>query len=144
MNITIEHLASFRHDSDFDFLDKIIEELKALPTSERVTFPLPNRQSTYADIEVKLSYDRDDRPQGEFFFVNRRHALEMAHSVVVTPFVLDGKLVYHFGVRPNSRLRRNGHRTSTSVQKSSKAAALAMVRNYQVGLGTRKVIPIIP
>lgn len=131
------------HPSDFDFARLVITELDQVPTKEKVYFPLPSRSSVFADIECTLAYDADDKPYAEFFFRSRRHQLEMAHSAVVLFTVVDDQLRFHLQIRPNKRLRSNGHRSMHTVHASAKAMALAICRNYFPGTAGRKVIPFV-
>lgn len=131
------------HPSDFDFARRVIQELEAIPTKEKVTFPLPSRNSAFADIECTLAYDSNHKPYAEFFFRSKRHGLEMAHSAVVLCAVVEGMNYYQVQITPNSKLRRAGHRKLTRNYNSAKETAIGICRNYAVGTVGRKVIPIV-
>jgi hypothetical protein len=145
MNVTepTTKLPQRAHPSDFDFLRRLITELDLVPTKEKVIFPLPGRTSVFSDIECELAYDTNGKPYAEFFFRIRRHELEMAHSAVVFGTVEDGELMYQLQIKPNKRLRSNGHKTLNSVHTTAKAVALAICRNYAPGTVGRKVIPLV-
>jgi hypothetical protein len=129
------------HPSDFKFAHDVIEELGLLPTKEKVSFPLPNRSSAFAEPECRLTYNRDDRPQAEFYFAVPHHGLEMAHTAIVTTTVMDGSLKLHLQVRPNRKLRDAGHRSIIRVLNTPKDMAKAIAMNYLPGSPGRKVIP---
>lgn len=130
------------HPSDFDFARQVVTELELVPTKEKVYFPLPSRNSVFADIECHLGYNSDDKPYAEFKFLSRRHELQMAHSAVVLTTIADGIIQYHLQIRPCKRLRSNGHRTICTTHKTAKDMALAICRNYFPGTVGRKVIPL--
>jgi hypothetical protein len=129
--------------SDFNFVHAVIEELNLVPTKEKVVFPLANRSSAFADIECQLGYNDDFRPYGEFAFVHRQQELEMAHTAIVTTIVDNGTLKLHLQIRPNSKLRKAGHRSVTRVLATPKAMAQAICANYFPGSVGRKVIPLV-
>jgi hypothetical protein len=127
----------------FPFIQALIEELLRWPTKDNIWFPMPSRSAVYAEIEYSTDINNDDKPEGEFFIVNRRHGMQMAHSAVVTTVVQNGALMYQLQIKPNSRLRRNKHRSVTTTHPNPKALALALVRNYSPGSNGRKVVSII-
>lgn len=130
-------------ESDFNFVHQVIEALEQIPTKDKVVFPLANRSSTFADIECQLGYNDDSRPYGEFSFVLRQHELEMAHTAIVSTTVEQGVLKLHLQIRPNSKLRKAGHRSMLRIYATPREMAKAICANYFPGSVGRKVVPIV-
>jgi len=127
-------------ETDFKFIHDIIAELNLVPTKSKVTFPLPNRSSAFAEIDCKLYYNDDYKPCGEFFFHLRDQQLEMAHSAIVTTLVVNGKLQLQLTIKPNGRLRRSGHRSILRTIPTVREMASAICANYFPGSPGRKVV----
>lgn len=129
--------------NDFNHIFRVMDELKHMPTKEKVHFPLPSRSGVYADVECSIGYN-DQKPYGEFTFINRKHGMVMAHTAIVTHTVQNGELVYELQIKPNRQLRKNpGNRSMISVHPDPKAVAKAICLNYFVGSAGRKVIPLV-
>lgn len=128
--------------SDFNFLKPVIEAFKTMPTREKVTFPTENRGSVFADVEAALGYDSNDKPNAEFFFRSERHEVELAHTAVVIYNTDKRMLSYHLIIKPNKRLRSNGHKPVISSHDDVRSLVAAVSAAFRLGSMTRKVIPI--
>lgn len=131
---------------DFKFIEPMLEIIQRLPMKDKVWFPMPNRGAVEANLDIHFDYKygyHGKFPFAEITFINRHHGLQMAHTAVVRPVVEDGVLMYNLEIKPNKRLRSNGHRTVETKHASAQACVKTLMQSYGPGAYTRKVIPFV-